>query len=233
MARQEAPDEEDWQRNSEREENDAMCPAKRLNHRCGFLSSGGSAVPLAQRRSRNGQRATEPGKIKTRKPTPVPTACESIRFTPTHTNATAKTTPSATYNDSASTNKTAIRSNTLALDRYVDTRHMAGPHVGKPQHQLGNIFRLNPFGKIRVRHGLSICRRVHRPRQNHVCRQSRLLVFQGDGTDEHRKSRLEGYVRPQTGMRLHGGQTANSHNSPAARFAQIGDRGAEGVERRR
>src|SRR5438552_6635044 len=187
MARQEAPDEENWQCDSKHEENRAMCPAKRLNHLCGFLSSGGSAFPLAQRRSRSGQKATEPGKIKIRKPTPVPTACKSIRFTPTHTNATAKTTPSATYNDSASTNRTVIRSNTLALDRYSDARDMAGPQVGKGQHQFGHIFRLNPFGKIRVRHGLSICRSVDRSRQNHVCRQSRFLVFNGHGTDEHRK----------------------------------------------
>src|SRR6266446_4193669 len=53
-----------------------------LNHRCGFLSSGGSLVRVIQRQSRRGQNAAEPGKIKTRKPTPLPIACESMRFTP-------------------------------------------------------------------------------------------------------------------------------------------------------
>src|SRR5438876_2682975 len=153
--------------------------AKRLNHRCGLLSSGGSAFPLAQLRSRNGQNATQPGKIRMRKPTPVPTACESIRFTPTDTNATAKTTPRSTYNDSASTNRTAIRSNTLALDRYSDARDTAGPRVGKRQHQFSHILRLNPIGKIRVWHGLAICRRVHGSRQNDDFRQSRLFIFKG------------------------------------------------------
>src|SRR5882672_4927218 len=53
--------------------------AEGLNHRCGFLPSGGSAVLEIHRRSRRGQRAAEPGKIKTRKPTPLPIACVSIR----------------------------------------------------------------------------------------------------------------------------------------------------------
>src|SRR5438128_1901086 len=117
MSRRQAGNEQNWQYDSEKEENNPVCLSKRLNHRCGFLSSGGSVLPLAQRRSSSGQNATEPGKIKIRKPMPVPTVCESIRFTPMHTNATVKTIPIATYDASASTNRTAMRSNTFALDR--------------------------------------------------------------------------------------------------------------------
>src|SRR5215470_9966542 len=126
MSQRYSVDEKNWQGDSEREENSPMHFSKRLNHRRGFVSSGGSTIPLAQRCSSSGQNATEPGKIRIRKPTPVATDCESIRFTPTHTNTTAKTTPSVTYTDSASTNRTAICSNTFALKRYCDARDMAG-----------------------------------------------------------------------------------------------------------
>src|SRR5260370_186336 len=63
------------------------------SHGCGFFSAGGSPVLEIRRRSRRGQRAAAPGKIKTRNPAPLPIACESIRFTPVMTKAIAKTNP--------------------------------------------------------------------------------------------------------------------------------------------
>src|SRR5262249_19682638 len=95
MAKGKSTQEENRQQHCEKEIDTPMHFAKGPYHWCGFLSWGGSPFPEIHRRSSRGQKATEPGKIKTRKPTLLPTEHESIRLTPTVTKAKAKPSPSA------------------------------------------------------------------------------------------------------------------------------------------
>jgi len=94
VAERDAAEKKKRKRNRKKEKDSTMGFAERLNHRCGFLSSGGSSFREIHRRNNRGQNATDPGKIRTRNPTLLPIACESTRFTPTVTNAKAKATPS-------------------------------------------------------------------------------------------------------------------------------------------
>jgi len=93
VAERDAAEKKNGKQNRKNKKDSAMDFAEWLNHRCGFLSSGGSSLPETHRRTNRGQNATDPGKIRKRNPTLLPIACESIRFTPTVTNARAKATP--------------------------------------------------------------------------------------------------------------------------------------------
>lgn len=90
-------DKQNWQQQREKDKESTVDLAERLNHRCGFLSSGGSLFLPVHLRSKSGQKATEPGKIRMRNPKLLRMACESTRLTPFVTNAMAKPTPRETY----------------------------------------------------------------------------------------------------------------------------------------
>src|SRR6266496_924071 len=76
---------------------DAECPTvpgpERLDHRCGFLSPGGSLAPLSQRLSSKGQNAMTPGIMIRRNPNLVPFASGSSRLTPALTKASENKNP--------------------------------------------------------------------------------------------------------------------------------------------
>ena len=119
--------------------------AERLNHRCGFLSSGGSLFPAIHRRSNSGQKATEPGKIKMRNPKLLPMDCESTRLVPIVTKAMAKTTPREMYRYRVWTNKMANRSYMGTVYRDCRPSDVGSTLVREPQNQAGHIRWLNPL----------------------------------------------------------------------------------------
>jgi hypothetical protein len=93
MAERDAAEKKNRKQYCEDEKDSVMNFTERLDHRCGFLSSGGSGFPPIHRRRSKGQKAAQPGKISSRKPRLLPTAWASTRFTPMATKASEKTNP--------------------------------------------------------------------------------------------------------------------------------------------
>jgi len=93
VTERDAAEKKNRKQNCENKKDSAMSLAERLDHRWGFLSSGGSVFPPIHRLKSNGQKAAQPGKIKRRKPRLELTAWGSAHLTPIVTKASEKTNP--------------------------------------------------------------------------------------------------------------------------------------------
>jgi len=105
--------------------------------------------------------------------------------------------------------KPALLSAATPFDRDCQARKVPGLPLREGEHELGHIIGFQPFRKIGVRHGFAVRRRVHGPRQDHVCGHHRVGIFQRHGLHQHSQRRLEGDISSKIGVGLRGRQAAN------------------------
>jgi len=142
-----------------------------LNHRCGFLSSGGLLVRVSSGTSRRGQNATEPGKIKTR---------SQRRCQLPANRCVSRDCDEGNREDKPGYAKYRAPTRRFATRSYIAT---TDGNSRARDREARSVVRLSQFttslgesiSKISVGYRFAVFRCIHGPRQNDICSQAASL----------------------------------------------------------
>src|SRR5579864_3924764 len=84
--------------------------------------------------------------------------------------------------------------------------------ANQPHNERGDRRRLNPFGVICVWHGRPIGRSVDRGRQDYICGNAHIFVFQSHRLDQRNHGRLRGTVSADSRSRFQRRTTPNRND---------------------